>query len=179
MLVQRGTLKVGDAVAAGDAWGKVRALYNYKGEKLKDAKPGDPVEILGFDKPPPAGELARVVENERAARDLAQKRAERLRREQLASQRPSGVSLENLFEQMQAGEVRDLNLVIKGDVQGSVEAVVSELRQDPAPRGPRQRHPPGRRRNHRERHHARRRIGRHGRRLQRPTERGDAVGRRA
>ena len=127
MLVQRGTLRVGDAVAAGDAWGKVRALYNYKGEKLTEAKPGDPVEILGFDKPPPAGELARVVENERAARDLAQKRAERLRREQLASQRPSGVSLESLFDQLQAGEVRDLNLVIKGDVQGSVEAVVSEL----------------------------------------------------
>jgi len=127
MLVQRGTLKVGDAVAAGDAWGKVRALYNFRGDKVKEARPGDPVEILGFDKPPPAGELARVVENERAARDLAQKRAERLRREQLASQRPSGVSLENLFEQMQAGEVRDLNLVVKGDVQGSVEAVVSEL----------------------------------------------------
>ena len=127
MLVHRGTLKVGDAIAAGDAWGKVRALHNYKGEKLDAAGPGDPVEILGFDKPPPAGELARVVENERAARDLAQKRAERLRREQLASQRPSSVSLENLFEQMQAGEVRDLNLVIKGDVQGSVEAVVSEL----------------------------------------------------
>jgi translation initiation factor IF-2 len=127
MLVHRGTLKVGDAIAAGDAWGKVRALHNYKGEKLDAAGPGDPVEILGFDRPPPAGELARVVENERAARDLAQKRAERLRREQLASQRPSGVSLENLFEQMQAGEVRDLNLVVKGDVQGSVEAVVSEL----------------------------------------------------
>src|SRR5437764_1730415 len=127
MLVHRGTLHVGDAIVAGDASGRVRALYNYKGEKMKDARPGDPVEILGFDKPPPAGELARVVENERAARDLAQKRAERLRREQLASQRPSGVSLENLFEQMQAGDVRDLNLVIKGDVQGSVEAVVSEL----------------------------------------------------
>ncbi len=127
LLVHRGTLKVGDAIVAGDAWGKVRALYNYKGEKLEQAGPGDPVEILGFDKPPPAGELARVVENERQARDLAQKRAERLRREQLAQQRPSGVSLENLFEQMQAGEVRDLNLVIKGDVQGSVEAIVSEL----------------------------------------------------
>src|SRR6476469_263033 len=99
MLVHRGTLRVGDAVVAGDAWGKVRALYNYKGEKVVDAKPGDPVEILGFDRPPPAGELARVVENERAARDLAQKRAERLRREQLASQRPSGVSLESLFDQ--------------------------------------------------------------------------------
>jgi translation initiation factor IF-2 len=127
MLVHRGTLKVGDAIAAGDAWGKVRALHNYKGEKLDSAGPGDPVEILGFDRPPPAGELARVVENERGARDLAQKRAERLRREQRASQRPSGVSLENLFEQMQAGEVRDLNLVVKADVQGSVEAVVSEL----------------------------------------------------
>src|SRR6267154_724988 len=127
MLVQRGTLKVGDSIVAGDAWGKVRALHNYNGEKLPEAKPGDPVEILGFDKPPPAGELARVVENERQAREAAQKRAERLRREQLAQQRPSGVSLENLFDQLQAGEVRDLNLVIKGDVQGSVEAVVSEL----------------------------------------------------
>ncbi len=127
MLVHRGTLRVGDAIVAGDAWGKVKALFNYRGEKLKEAKPGDPVEILGFDRPPPAGELARVVEHERDARDFAQKRAERLRREQLASQRPSGVSLENLFEAMQAGEVRDLNLVVKGDVQGSVEAVVSEL----------------------------------------------------
>jgi translation initiation factor IF-2 len=127
MLVQRGTLKVGDAIVAGDAWGKVRALYNYKGEKLQSAGPGDPVEILGFDRPPTAGELARVVDNERTARDSAQKRAERLRREQRASQRPSGVSLENLFESMQAGEVKDLNLVVKADVQGSVEAIVSEL----------------------------------------------------
>src|SRR4051794_7981220 len=127
MLVQRGTLKVGDAIVAGDAWGKVRALNNYKGEKLRSAGPGDPVEVLGFDRPPPAGELARVVENERVARDFAQKRAERLRREQPARQRPAGISLENLFEQLQAGEVRDLNLVIKADVQGSVEAIVSEL----------------------------------------------------
>jgi translation initiation factor IF-2 len=127
MLVHRGTLKVGDAIVAGDAWGKVKALSNYKGERLTSAGPGDPVEILGFDRPPPAGELARVVENERTAREAAQKRAERLRREQLASQRPSGVSLENLFEQLQAGEVKDLNLVVKGDVQGSVEAIVSEL----------------------------------------------------
>jgi translation initiation factor IF-2 len=127
MLVQRGTLKVGDAVVAGDAWGKVRALNNYKGEKLKDAKPGDPVEILGFDKPPPAGEMARVVENDRDARDLAHKRAERLRREQFAIRPSSSVSLENLFDQLQAGEVKDLNLVVKGDVQGSIEAIVGEL----------------------------------------------------
>ncbi|MEN3340933.1 MAG: translation initiation factor [Actinomycetota bacterium] len=127
MLVHRGTLRVGDAVVAGDAWGKVRALYNYRGEKLKEAQPGDPVEILGFDKPPPAGELCRVVDHERTARDLAQRRAGRLRREHLATQRTSGVSLENLFDQMEIGEVADLNLVIKGDVVGSVEAVVSEL----------------------------------------------------
>jgi translation initiation factor IF-2 len=126
MLVHRGTLHVGDAVVAGDAWGKVRALYNFRGDKVKDARPGDPVEILGFDKPPPAGELCRVVENERRARDLANARGERLRREQLA-QASRGVSIEHLFEQLQAGAVRDLNLVLKGDVVGSVEAAVSEL----------------------------------------------------
>src|SRR6478609_567658 len=127
MLIHRGTLRVGDAIVAGDALGKVRALYNYRGEKLNDARPGDPVEILGFDKPPPAGELARVVENDREARDLAQKRGERLRREQFAIRPSSSVSLENLFEQLQAGEVKDLNLVVKGDVQGSIEAIVGEL----------------------------------------------------
>jgi translation initiation factor IF-2 len=126
MLVHRGTLRVGDAIVAGDAWGKVRALYNYRGEKIQEAKPGDPVEILGFDHPPPAGELGRVVEKESRARELASARGERLRREQLA-QRPAGVSLERLFEQMQTGAVQDLNLVVKGDVVGSVEAVVGEL----------------------------------------------------
>ncbi len=126
MLVHRGTLRVGDAVVAGDAWGKVRALYNFRGDKVKDARPGDPVEILGFDHPPPAGELCRVVENERRARDLANVRGERLRREQLA-QASRGVSIERLFEQMQAGAVQDLNLVVKGDVVGSVEAALSEL----------------------------------------------------
>ena len=74
MLVHRGTLRVGDAIVAGDAWGRVRALYDYRGERLQEARPGDPVEILGFDRPPPAGELGRVVENERRARDLAQQR---------------------------------------------------------------------------------------------------------
>jgi translation initiation factor IF-2 len=128
MLIHRGTIKVGDAIVAGDAWGRVRALYDYLGERVEQAGPGEPVEILGFDKPPPAGELGRVVENERRARELAQQRGERLRREALAKQaRGSGVSLEKLFEQMQAGGVQDLNIVIKGDVQGSVEAIVSEL----------------------------------------------------
>jgi translation initiation factor IF-2 len=127
MLVHRGTLKVGDAIVAGDAWGRVRALYDYRGERLQEAGPGEPVEILGFDRPPPAGELARVVENERRARDLAHQRGERLRREAMAKQTTGGVSLESLFSQMQAGAVQDLNIVLKGDVQGSVEAIVSEL----------------------------------------------------
>jgi translation initiation factor IF-2 len=128
MLIHRGTLKVGDAIVAGDAWGRVRALYDYRGERLQNARPGEPVEILGFDKPPPAGELGRVVENERRARELAQQRGERLRREAMARQaQGGGVSLDKLFEQMQSGGVQDLNIVIKGDVQGSVEAIVSEL----------------------------------------------------
>jgi translation initiation factor IF-2 len=126
MLVHRGTLSVGDAIVAGDAWGKVRALYNFRGEKVREARPGEPVEILGFDHPPPAGEQARVVENERQARHYAQVRGERLRREQLA-QRRVGVSLESLFEQIQEGAVQDLNLVLKADVVGSVEAALSEL----------------------------------------------------
>ena len=127
MLVQRGTLRVGDSLVAGDAWGRVRALYSYRGEKVEEATPGTPVEILGFDKPPPAGELCRVVESERAARQFAQVRGERLRREELAARGTRGVSLETLFAQMQEGAVQDLNLVLKGDVVGSVEAAVSEL----------------------------------------------------
>ncbi len=125
VLVQRGTLRVGDAVVAGDAWGRVRALYDFRGERMKEAKPGDPVEIVGFDKPPQAGELCRVVENERQARQLAQMRAERLRREQLA-QRAKPISLEALFSRMQEG-VQELNIILKGDVVGSVEAVRAEL----------------------------------------------------
>jgi translation initiation factor IF-2 len=127
MLVQRGTLRVGDAIVAGDAWGKVRALYSFRGEKIREAGPGQPVEIVGFDRPPPAGEHSRVVENERQARHLAQLRGERLRREQLAQQARRGPSLERLFAEMQAGEVKELNLIVKGDVGGSVEAAVAEL----------------------------------------------------
>jgi translation initiation factor IF-2 len=127
VLVHRGTLRVGDAVVAGDAAGKVRALYDYRGEKVKDARPGDPVEVLGFDHPPSAGEFVRVVEHERQAKHLANMRAERLRREQLAQRPRRRVSLETLHDDLLAGEVQDLNIVLKGDVQGSVEALLGEL----------------------------------------------------
>jgi translation initiation factor IF-2 len=107
--------------------GKVRALHDYRGEKVKEARPGTPVEILGFNAPPPAGEFARVVEDEREARTLAQRRGQRLRTEQLAQRSKGGVSLETLFSQLGEGAVQDLNLILKGDVGGSVEAAVSEL----------------------------------------------------
>jgi translation initiation factor IF-2 len=127
VLVLRGTLRVGDAVVAGDASGKVRALQDYRGERVVEARPGDPVEVLGFDHPPPAGEFVRVVEHERQAKHLANVRAERLRREQLAQRPRRLVSLETLYDEMQVGAVQELNLVLKGDVQGSVEALLGEL----------------------------------------------------
>jgi len=127
VLVHRGTLRVGDAAVAGDASGKVRALYDYRGEKVKEARPGEPVEVLGFDHPPSAGEFVRVVEHERQAKHLANLRAERLRREQLAQRPRRRVSLETLHADLQAGEIQDLNIVLKGDVQGSVEALLGEL----------------------------------------------------
>jgi len=127
MLVRRGTLRVGDALVAGDTWGKVRALYDYRGTRVKEARPGDPVEILGLEKPPAAGERCHVVANERQARSLAQQRGLRLRSEQVAQRSRRRVSLETLFSELKEGEVKDLNMILKGDVVGSVEAAVSEL----------------------------------------------------
>ena len=126
VLVQRGTLGAGVALVAGDAWGKVRALEDDHGRKTKEAGPSVPVEVLGFDHPPPAGERFRVVESERVARQEAQQRAQRLREEQLA-RRQKSVSLEQLFSQIKEGGARELNLVIKADVQGSVEAAIGEV----------------------------------------------------
>jgi len=127
MLVQRGTLKVGDAIVAGDAWGKVKALHDYRGERTKEVTPGTPVEILGFDKPPGAGEHAYVAENDRQARQRAALRGQRVRSEQLARGTKKGISLEELFTQIEAGAVQDLNVIVKADVQGSIEAVSGEL----------------------------------------------------
>ena len=127
MLVSRGTLRVGDAIVAGDAWGKVRALYDFRGEKVKEAGPGTPIEILGFDKPPAAGEHAHVVENERQARHLAGLRGQRVRAEQFARSSKRGVSLEELFTRIGEGALSELNIILKADVQGSLEAVAGEL----------------------------------------------------
>ena len=174
MLVQRGTLQRRRRDRRRRRVGQGARALQLQGREARRGRPRRPGRDPRLRPPPPAGELAASSRTSASRATSRRQRAERLRREQLAQQRPAGVSLENLFEQMQAGEVQDLNLVIKGDVQGSVEAIVSELGEDRAPRGARQRHPPGRRRHHRERHHARRRVERAHRRLQRAAERRGA-----
>src|SRR4051794_35361789 len=127
VLIQRGTLKVGDAVVAGSHWGRVRAMTDFKGEKLKDARPGDPVEVLGFDGVPEAGEFVHVVDNDRRARQLATERAQRLKTEAQARRAGRKVSFDEIFRGIQAGAVQELNLVLKADVSGSLEALEDEI----------------------------------------------------
>ena len=174
MLVHRGTLRVGDAIVAGDAWGKVRALYNFRGEKVKEATPGDPIEILGFDHPPPAGEYAKVVENERAARGFAQTRGERLRREQFATAAADGRHARDAVRAAAGGRRPGPQPRAQGRRRRLGRGGDLRALEDPASRGARERDPPGRRRDHRERHHARVRLQRDGRRLQRAPERRGA-----
>jgi translation initiation factor IF-2 len=124
ILISRGTLEVGDALVAGAAWGRVRAMHDYNGKRVTAARPGEPVEVLGFDSVPEAGEHVRAVEHERRARQLATERATRLKAESLARV-SSGkrVSLENIF----GSELQELNLVLKADVAGSLEAIEDEV----------------------------------------------------
>ncbi|HXR14079.1 MAG TPA: translation initiation factor IF-2 [Solirubrobacteraceae bacterium] len=127
LLVQRGTLEVGDALVAGAHFGRVRAMHDFLGVRTKSAGPGEPIEVLGFDGVPEAGDYARVVENERRARQLASERANRLKTEALARRSGRKISLEDVFRLAQEGAVKELNLVLKGDVSGSVEAVEDEI----------------------------------------------------
>ena len=130
VLVDKGTLKVGDPIVAGGAWGKVRALINDKGQQVKSAGPSTPVQVLGLSAVPNAGDEFRAAPNEKTARMVAEARALRSR---FNSQRGDarvqhGVKLEDIFSQIQAGEVATLNLVLKADVNGSLEAVTESLR---------------------------------------------------
>ncbi len=127
LLVQRGTLSVGDALVAGAHWGKVRAMSDYAGAKVKKARPGEPVEILGFDGVPEAGEAFRAVENDRRARQLAGERAQRLKTEMLARRSGRKISFEDVFKRVREGEAQELALVLKADVSGSVEAFEDEI----------------------------------------------------
>jgi translation initiation factor IF-2 len=127
VLVQRGTLHVGDAVVAGPVWGKVRAMLDDKGERVDEATPGTPVEVLGFDGVSEAGEHVQVVENERKARSLAQERETRLKTEQLARRAARKVTLEEVFQRASEGQLKELNIVLKADVSGSLEALEDEI----------------------------------------------------
>jgi translation initiation factor IF-2 len=127
LLVQRGTLTVGDALAAGSHWGRVRAMHDFLGARVKEALPGDPVEVLGFDGVPEAGETVRVVENDRRARQLAEERGLRLKQEQQARRSGRKRSLEDVFKSIQTGELQELALLVKADVAGSAEAIQDEI----------------------------------------------------
>ena len=134
VLVQRGTLAVGDAVVAGSTWGKVRAMLDFTGSRVDSAQPGDPAEMLGMDDVSEAGERFEVVDNERRARQLAQQRSQRLKAESLARQQARKVSLEEVFSKATAGEVKELPVVLKADVSGSLEALQDEIAKLPQER---------------------------------------------
>jgi translation initiation factor IF-2 len=127
VLIQRGTLRVSDALVAGAHFGRVRAMHDFTGARVKAATPGQPVEVLGFDGVPEAGELVRVVENERRARQLAGERGNRLKTEALARRSGRKMSLEDVFKLAQEGQVKELSLVVKADVAGSLEALEDEI----------------------------------------------------
>ena len=130
VLVDKGTLKVGDPIVAGAAWGKVRALINERGEQVKEAGPSTPVQVLGLSSVPQAGDEFRSAPDEKTARVVGDARghSRRVLSQRGDSRVQGGVKLEDIFSQIQAGEVATLNLVIKADVQGSLEAVSESLR---------------------------------------------------
>lgn len=124
VLIQKGTLKVGDPVVAGTVCGRVRALTNDKGQNIKTAGPSTPVEVLGLGDVPHAGDLFQVTTSEKQAREIA---AKRLSKEKEEMQKTTRVSLEDLFQQIQSADIKELRLLIKTDVQGTAEAVKQQL----------------------------------------------------
>jgi len=125
ILVRRGTLKVGDAVVAGTAFGRIRAMYDDLGKEVPTAKPAQPVAVIGLSTPPTAGDEVRAVSDERVARSIAQTREARQRQAEIATS--SAPRLEDLFERIKEGQLEELPLIIKADVMGSVEAINDAL----------------------------------------------------
>jgi translation initiation factor IF-2 len=134
VLVQRGTLRVGDSLVAGPQWGRVRAMHDFTGKAVEEAVPGMPVEVLGFDGVADAGEFVQTVDNDRQARQFAGERAHRLKTEALARRQGRKVSLDEVFARAQEGEIKELNIVLKADVAGSLEALQDELAKVPQER---------------------------------------------
>ncbi|HEU5063408.1 MAG TPA: translation initiation factor IF-2 [Solirubrobacterales bacterium] len=134
VLVERGTLCVGDSLVAGPQWGRVRAMHDFTGQAVQEAVPGMPVEVLGFDGVADAGEFVQTVDGDRQARQMAQERAHRLKTEALARRQGRKVSLDEVFARAQEGEIKELNIVLKADVAGSLEALQDELAKVPQER---------------------------------------------
>lgn len=124
LLVQNGTLSVGDSILVGSTYGRIRAMFNDEGNKIKSAGPSIPVEILGLSEVPSAGDKFNVVKDEKTARAMAETRKDKIKESNLSSHR---VSLEDLYSQIQEGKVKELAVIVKADVQGSVEAVKASL----------------------------------------------------
>lgn len=125
VLVQNGTLRVGDGVVVGPYFGKIRAMINDRGRRIKEAPPSTPVEILGLPGVPEAGDAFMVFEDERKGREIAEKRAQKLKEQERGAK--SRVSLDELFKQIQEGEVKELNVIVKADTHGTVEALRQAL----------------------------------------------------
>ncbi len=125
VLVKNGTLRVGDTIVAGTAYGRVRAMVNERGERMKSAGPSDPVEVIGFNDVPEAGDQISAVDDDKLSRQVAEERKDRLRAALIKEQQKT--TLDDLFSQISAGQIKDLNVIIKADVQGSVEAVRQSL----------------------------------------------------
>ncbi len=125
LLIQNGTLKTGDVIVAGTAVGRVRVMTNDRGEKVEEAGPSVPVEVMGLAEVPTGGDIFNVVSDERLARELVEQRKQQAKEEVFSSMQK--VTLDNLFSQMEEGEIKELNIIIKADVQGSVEAVRQSL----------------------------------------------------
>ena len=125
VLIKRGTLQQGDATLAGTAWGRVRAMLDERGNNVEEARPGQPVQVLGWQSVPDAGDEFRALEDEREARSIAQEREQHRREAELVAQR--GVSLQTLLAATREGEIPELNLLLKADAQGSVEALEGQL----------------------------------------------------
>ena len=125
VLVKNGTLRVGDTIVAGMAYGRVRAMVNERGERMKSAGPSDPVEVIGFNDVPEAGDQISAVDDDRLSRQVAEERRDKARAALIKAQQKT--TLDDLFNQISAGQIKDLNVIIKADVQGSVEAVRQSL----------------------------------------------------
>ena len=125
LLVQNGTLKVSDVVIAGTAFGRIKAMFDQYGRRVRQSEPSTPSAVMGFNDVPDAGDLFQIVASEKEARSIAAQRVQD--KEQAQRERSHAVTLEQLFERFQAGEVRELRLVIKADVQGSLEPIISSL----------------------------------------------------